>query len=139
MKKITILLFTLFLGYHAHSQILITLLLGDKLNSDELEFGLEGGLNYTSLNGNGLETNKYLGNLNLGFYFDIKLKGQWNIYTGCLVKANMGVARLTDNDLNKLGATIHDFEVDGIPVEGNYSQEMRYFLVPIFIKYRFKN
>ena len=79
MKRILFLL--IFLGtmaaQQANGQILITLLLGDKLNSEGLEFGLEGGVNGSNLNG--LETRNPLVNFNLGFYFDILIKENWNV------------------------------------------------------------
>ncbi len=138
MKKTVLVFFTLFIGFQSHSQVLITLLLGDKLNSPNLEFGLEGGINWTNISG--METNDFARKLNLGFYFDIRIKNQWFLYTGVLVKANMGVDKLTDNDLAFLGATIYnDFDDPNQRAEGDYSQKMNYFLIPALAKYKFKN
>ena len=39
------------------SQVLISLLLGEKLNTGAIEFGLEGGINWTQISG--LETKLY--------------------------------------------------------------------------------
>ena len=138
MKKIIIIFFTLFLGVQLHSQVLISLLLGDKLNSEGLEFGLEGGLNWANISG--METNDFARKWNLGFYFDIRLKNQWFLYTGVLVKANLGVNELTDNDLEFLEATIYkDIDDPSQRADGVYSQKMNTFLVPALIKYKFKN
>ncbi len=138
MRKIILIFFTLFLGVQLHSQVLITLLLGDKLNSEGLEFGLEGGLNWANISG--METNNFARKWNLGFYFDIRLKNQWFIYTGVLVKANLGVNELTDNDLEFLEATIYkDIDDPNQQAEGDYCQKMNTFLVPALIKYKFKN
>ncbi len=136
MKKLLIIISILLIGVTAQSQILITLLLGDKLNSDGLEFGLEGGINWTNISG--LETADYARKWNLGFYFDIRLKNQWSLYTGVLVKSNMGVDKLTDKDLLSLGASKYN-ELEGETIVGDYSQKMSYFLVPVLIKYKFKN
>ncbi len=136
MKKILLILSLVFIGYTAQSQILITLLLGDKLNSDGLEFGLVGGGNWTTISG--LETNDYAHKYNLGFYFDIRIKNQWSLYTGVLVKANMGVDKLTTNDLNSMQATIYD-SLDGQAMVGDYSHKMNYFLIPVLLRYNFKN
>lgn len=128
----------LLLGLTSQSQILITLLLGDKLNSPNLEFGLEGGVNWTKISG--METKSFARKWNLGFYFDIRLKNQWWLYTGVLVKANMGVDKLTDNDLDFLQATIYyDLNDNNLRAEGDYSQKMNYFLIPALVKYKFKN
>lgn len=117
-------------GFTMHSQILLTVLFGDKLNSDGLEFGLVGGFNFSNISE--LEANKPLTSFNLGFYFDFRLKNQWNIYTGVLVKAKLGDDRLTSDDLNFLGITPYD-------VEGSYSQKINYFIVPALLKYNFQN
>jgi hypothetical protein len=128
----------LIVSFSAQSQVLITLLLGDKLNSDGLEFGLEGGINWANISK--LETNNFERKWNLGFYFDIRLKNQWFLYTGVLVKAEMGVDKLTDNDLSFLNATIYtDDTPENLRLEGDYSQKMNYFLVPALLKYKFKN
>ena len=102
MKKYILALSLIILGFTAHSQILISLLFGDKLNSEGLEFGLEGGLNLTNIAG--FDDTKSLGNFNLGFYFDIKVKNQWYFYTGVQVKSNFGMKNLSDDDLKFLDA-----------------------------------
>ena len=130
MKKWFIIFGFLLVGITSQSQVLISLLLGDKLNSDKLEFGLEGGMNWS--NTSGFESNDYARFFNLGFYFDIQMKEQWRFYTGVLVKSNVGVDNLTDNDLGVLGAT----KWDSI---GEYKQVINQFMVPALIKYNFKN
>ncbi len=138
MKKYLLIIAFLIVSVESQSQVLISLLLGDKLNSEGLEFGLEGGINWTKISG--METNTYARKWNLGFYFDIRIKNQWSFYTGVLVKANMGVDKLTDNDLEFLGATIYkDFDDPTKRAVGDYSQKMNSFLVPALIKYKFKN
>ena len=112
------------------SQVLISLIFGDKLNSDAIEFGLEGGFNFSELGA--LDANKRLSTFNLGFYFDIELKDAWRLYTGVLVKSKMGVGNLSDADLLLLGGTP---EEEG----GSYAQYINNFLVPALIKYRFPN
>ena len=138
MKRFIVILILVLAGFQSHSQVLITLLLGDKLNSDGLEFGLEGGVNWAAISG--MEADNYSRLWNLGFYFDIRLKNQWSVYTGVLVKSELGVAGLTYNDLNYLEATIYpDIDDPSIDGEGVYGQKLKYFLVPILAKYKFKN
>jgi len=136
MTKIFLIISLLFVSITSQSQILITLLLGDKLNSDGLEFGLVGGGNWSTISG--FETNSHLSTFNLGFYFDIRIKNQWSVYTGVLVKSNMGTNKFTDNDLNLLDADIYH-NIDSIDLVGDYNQHLNYFLVPIMLKYKFKN
>jgi hypothetical protein len=112
----------------ASSQVLISLLFGDKLNSPNIEFGLEGGFNFSQIGS--LETNDRLSAFNLGFYFDIRLKDSWKFYTGVLVKSKLGVDELTDSDLSIL-------EIAPQQQEGNYGQYINTFLVPALLKYEF--
>lgn len=130
MKKVFLLALLVFCYSAADSQIIISLLLGDKLNNPGLEFGLEGGL--TISNVSKLETKKSLNALGLGFYFDIKLKNQIYLNTGVYVKSTYGSNYLTDNDLSNLG-------ISKAPYSGNYKLKINYFYVPILIRYRFKN
>ncbi len=129
-KCITLLVFVL-IGFTSHSQVLLSILFGDKLNSDGLEFGLEGGFNWSDISG--LDADKRLSTFNLGFYFDFRLKNQWNIYTGVLVKAKMGDHKLSPEDLAFLEIT------PNLEENGNYSQVLNYFVVPALLKYNFKN
>jgi hypothetical protein len=130
IKTILITLALLLAAQLASSQVLISLLLGDKLNSDAIEFGLEGGFNFSDIGG--LDADKRLSTFNLGFYFDIRLKDAWRLYTGVLVKSKLGTENLSAADLALLGVT---------PLEGSgtYSQYINNFLVPALLKYRFPN
>ncbi len=126
-----ILIFLLMLaGYNAQSQVLISLLFGDKLNSDGLEFGLEGGVNFSDISG--LEANQKLAAFNLGFYFDIRLKGPWYLYTGVAIKSKVGTNNLSENDLDFL-------QVDVYPETGSYSQAVKNFVVPVLVRYKLKS
>lgn len=106
------------------------MLLGDKLNTGKIEFGLTGGYNRSTISG--LESRKCESAMNLGFYFDILIKDQWIFDTGVLVKSSMGIRNLTEKDIEFLGIDTYD-------VDGNYNQIMNYFWIPAMIKYKFKN
>lgn len=96
--KITFVLLLFARGMETKGQVLISLLLGDELNTGNIEFGLEGGFNWSTITN--METTSSLRTFNLGFYFDIKIDNPWSLYTGVLVKANQGVDELTEEDLN---------------------------------------
>ena len=119
-------------GMTARSQILISILLGDKLNNGSIEFGLTGGFNRTWMYQT--ENAEGINHFNLGFYFDFRLKKDmpWYIYTGVLVKSEMGASNIDLYPLN-------DPEVDSAMVGGSINRYIRYFMVPITVKYRFKN
>jgi hypothetical protein len=109
-QKHIILIVIMLLSVNLHSQVLLSLIFGDKLNSEGLEFGLEGGMNWANISN--LDADKSLSAFNLGFYFDFKLKNQWNLYTGVLVKAKMGDLNLSEDDLVFLEVTPNAEAVD---------------------------
>lgn len=115
----------------ANGQVLISILLGDKLNSDNVEFGLEGGLNISSIDG--LDPSSGRTGLNLGFYFDFKLRDpRWMIHTGVLVKSNMGAEGI---EVYSLG----DPDLDNIFRDGSVIRKLGYFNVPFMMKYKWPN
>ena len=135
MKKL-LLAFLILFSVQAKSQVLISILLGDKLNSEWMEFGLEGGVNWSTVSG--LETNSLARKWNMGFYFNIRVQEHWSIFTGVLVKSNLGVDNLTDGDLTVLGIDkIRD--KDNNIIEGDYSNRMNTFQVPVLMRYNFDN
>ncbi len=73
--------------FFSQSQVLITLLTSDYLNTDKLKFELEGRLIRSNVIG--MESNNYARFFNPGFYFDILMKNQWHLYIGTLVKSNL--------------------------------------------------
>ena len=130
MRKPILIILFIFISFGLQSQVLIALLLGDKLNTGKIEFGLDGGFNYSSITG--MDSNNYDNSFFLGFYFDIKMKENWYLNTGFLVKSTMGIDELTDADLEFLQATTYD-------TEGKYKQQLSYWVLPVLAKYKFKN
>ncbi|MBP9883489.1 MAG: PorT family protein [Chitinophagales bacterium] len=130
-KRIFLFLLTIFIGVYspsAKAQVLISLLLGDKLNSDWLEFGLEGGgclLNMTNTPGS-----EMMLNWQLGFYFDFKVNTKLFISTGVLVKSKMGTEGLTPYSLDNAN-------LDTVFTGGSVQRKINYFNVPGTVKYRF--
>jgi Outer membrane protein beta-barrel domain len=131
MKKYLLVPGFLLFSMTSSSQVLISILLGDKLNTGKIEFGLEGGFNWSTLHN--LEAAKKLGTFNLGFYFDFKLKNpSWMLSTGVIVKSAMGADELP---VYPLGNTDLDSAFKG----GKVVRKISYFNVPLMIKYNFKN
>ena len=130
-KRIFFILIFLLIGVTARTQVLMSIIFGDKLNSDNVEFGLDGGLNWSQIHD--LESSSSYRAFNLGFYFDILLKKKpWSFYTGVLVKAQLGTDELSDEDLVFL-------EIVPQEEEGTYAQRLNYFLVPAMLRYNFPN
>jgi hypothetical protein len=114
-----------------HSQIIISLLFGDELNSDKVKFGLDGGLNYSNLSGVG--ESRFLENLNLGLYFDIMLKENkhWYLHTGLLLKSEMGARKIDVYSLDDPG-------LDSVFSGGNIERQLRYINIPALVRYKLK-
>jgi hypothetical protein len=131
MRTLLTVLAIVFCTQVVRGQVLISLLLGDKLNSGKIEFGLDGGVNYPDIQG--LKGGNMRGNFNIGFYFDFKLKNpQWMVHTGVLVKSSMGADHLPVYALNNP-------DLDNAFVNGEVQRKINYFNVPIAMKYIFKN
>lgn len=127
MRYIVIIL--LFIGYSTQAQVIISLLLGDKLNTGQIEFGLDGGVNFASVRG--LSGGEASGMFNIGFYFDIKTKNPaWMVHTGVLVKSTLGESNLP------VYAT-GDPDLDNAFAGGQVEKKINYFNVPLMMKYKF--
>jgi hypothetical protein len=125
-KKLTAFILFCTLASAVRGQVIISLLLGDKLNSGKIEFGLEGGVNFPSVSTlDGSAKSRF----NLGFYFDIKTKNpHWLVHTGVMVKATLGMDDLPVYYLN-------DSELDTSFIGGNVDRKLNYFNCPLLMKY----
>lgn len=129
MKPFGILLFMLLSLAEAKGQILISILLGDKLNNGKIEFGLDGGVNYPDMRG--IDEGEMKATFNLGFYFDIKTKNpNWLFHTGVIVKSSLGTYGLPVYSLNNP-------DLDNAFAGGQVQRKINYFNVPIGMKYKF--
>jgi len=131
MKKASLIVALLLCIQSVNSQVLISLVFGDMLNSPKVEFGLEGGANFSTISN--LEGVKKSTDFNLGFYFDFLLKNPaWAVNTGVIVKSSMGADGLAVYSLN-------DEQLDNAFSGGHVDRKINYFNVPIMMKYKFKN
>jgi len=118
----------LLVGSAGHGQVIISLLFGKYLNTGKVEFGLDGGLNYANLVATS-ESSDFSRRLNLGFYFDIKLKNpDWMIHTGVIVKSSMGGEGIAVYPTGDNG-------LDSVFAGGSVERRINYFNVPIGVKY----
>jgi hypothetical protein len=130
LLRITIIFLLIFaIRATAGSQVLISLLLGDKLNTGKIEFGLNLGLNRSYLTG--LDESTGVNNFVLGFYFDILLKNKLYINTGVQVKSRVGATNIPVYSLD-------NNDLDSAFAEGYVSRQLNYFYVPVFLKYKFE-
>jgi len=126
--KICLLFSALFFSTVSKSQVLISLLLGDVLNTPKVEFGLVGGDNisfYSNYN-----NSKGLNNFNIGFYFHFLLKNNSYLSTGVLVKSNVGATGMPVYEVDNQ-------DVNEAFVGGKLTTKVNYFYVPILFQQRF--
>jgi hypothetical protein len=129
IRRIAVLfVFTLLAVNICKGQVLISLLLGDKLNTGEIEFGLEGGANFSNISN--IDPSGYNTGFHLGFYFDFKLNEKLFAHTGVIVKSPMGAKNLNPYPLSEPG-------LDSLLTTSRVNREFRYFNVPGFLKYKF--
>jgi hypothetical protein len=122
--------FFCFAATPAHSQVIIALLFGDKLNSDKLEFGLAGGLNVSSIS-NFTDT-KTRNGFNLGLFLNIKLNEDFFLRVEAVPKFPTGVTKLKPYSLNDAG-------LDSLLYDGNVAREIKNIGLPVLIRYRIRN
>lgn len=133
MKKIYFIFALLLIGYTSQSQVLISLLLGDKLNSDKIEFGLLGGLNRSYWTD--ISESEGMNNFNIGFYFHLMLNENSPtsfISTGVLVKSNVGAEGMPTYPIG-------DTDFDKVFADGKLKTQVNYFYVPMMYQQRFNN
>ncbi len=113
-----------------NAQVLITILLGDALNTEKIEFGLVGGLNRSYINT--ITDAKGINNFDLGFYFHILMKKNSYLSTGVLVKSNVGATGMPTYSMG-------DENFDAIYQDGTLTKKIPCFYVPILFHQRFNN
>ena len=117
-------------SYVSNAQVLISLLLGDKLNSEKLEFGLIGGLSLANTGDFPDEDTKVLPALHLGFYFDFLMDDKWSFTPGVLVISRMGARGIDPYETGNA-------DLDAAMIGGKVERRIEYFQVPLLMKYRF--
>lgn len=128
MKKYILIVFILFSAGAIQAQVIISLLFGEALNTDKIEFGLTGGLNRSYLPD--IKEADPLNNFNLGFYFHIMLTQKSFISTGVLVKSNVGG---TGMPTYPVGIE----NLDALFENGKRTTKISIFYVPVMYQQRF--
>ena len=111
-----------------NAQVLISILFGDALNTEKIEFGLIGGLNRSYIRT--IDDAKGMNNFNIGFYFHILMKKNSYLSTGVLVKSNGGATGMPTYPIG-------DPDFDDVYSEGVLTKKIPAFYVPILFHQRF--
>ncbi len=128
-KKIIPLSLLLMFSATVNAQVLISLLLGDALNTPKIEFGLEGGMSRSYINS--ISSTDPINNFDLGFYFHILMKNNSYLSTGVKVKSNVGATGMPVYSMN-------DPDFDAIYKDGTLTKKIPGFYVPILFHQRIK-
>lgn len=131
VKKTILLSLFVILCANAKSQLLISILLGNKLKQEKMELGIDGGLSLSTITNQ--SDAKFKGSFNLGLYIDFKLKNSpFTLFTGYIPKLTLGATRI---DVFPSGSTT----IDTVFKEGYIKRNLNYFGLPFGAKYNFKN
>jgi len=121
----------LLLTFHTiRSQVLISILFGEKLNSDKLIFGLMLGNGWNTLTG--YASSGATSNFNLGLFLNFKLKDRFSIQFDALAKYKMGADGLPVYPLD-------DHLLDSIFQQGQLERTINYLALIPTIQYRVWN
>ncbi len=129
VKKTTTLVVVMLIASQLHSQVLIALLFGDKLNTDKLDFGLTAGLNLSTISN--LADAKTKEGLNLALFFNIKLNDSWYIHPEAALKYAAGAKSLKPYALG-------DESLDNLLADGTVTRQISTIAVPLMMRYRIK-
>jgi len=128
LYKIVLVLFVLATPATVNAQVLISLLFGDALNTEKIEFGLIGGFNQSYVRT--ISDAEALNNFNIGFYFHIQMMKSSYLSTGVLVKSNVGATGMPTYPIG-------DPDFDEVYGEGVLTKKIPCFYVPILWHQRF--
>jgi hypothetical protein len=125
MKKWLTLIVFIGCSYTSHSQVLIGLLFGDKLNSDKIAFGLMGGPGFADISH--IES-KPRTVFNLGLYFSIRLGEKWILEPEAWAKLAMGAKEIPPYSTGDAG-------LDSFFRGGSITREIKGFSGLVTIRY----
>jgi hypothetical protein len=125
--KSSLLIVCLLFSITSQAQILITLLLGDKLNSEKIEFGIDGGINRSFFND--IKGSEGMNSFNLGFYFHIRMMENSYLSTGLRVKSNVGATGMPTY-------AIGNANFDTLYKDGTLTTKIGYFYLPVMFQQR---
>ncbi|HTQ26964.1 MAG TPA: hypothetical protein VMI35_02505, partial [Puia sp.] len=127
MKKALLILSLAILSLPGRSQVLISILFGDKLNTDKLEFGLAVSPTLCNLINN---ASQYRFGLGLALYFNLKLSDRFYFHPEAIPKAAMGAGHITPYPTG-------DTTLDRLFTGGEVERKIKTISVPLLMRYRF--
>lgn len=127
MKRMAILLSVMFCSVTARSQVIISLLFGDKLNSEKITFGLLVGNGWN--NQAGYKTSSWASGFNLGLYLGFKMSDRIFLQFDAMAKYKLGAKELPVYSL-------HDQVLDSLFATGSVERSIKYLSLAPTFQYR---
>ncbi len=128
MKGLLALLLLIILAAPAKSQVLMSILFGDKLNSKELSFGLHANYSWNTLAATNNE--KALTSFNFGLFFTYHFNEHWHANLEMLAKYKRGAGGLPVYDLQ-------NDSLNNLFKTGSVERQISYVSLPMTIQYMF--
>jgi len=126
MKKIVAALLVLHMGFSGNAQVLISIIFGDKLNSDKLEFGLMVSPTLCNIT---QDSAKYRFGLGLALYFNLKLGDRFYFHPEAIPKSVMGARHIKPYPTG-------DSTLDRLFTGGEVIRKINAISLPLLIRYR---
>jgi len=126
MKRLILILFPALSFTCARSQVLISILFGDKLNGEKLEFGLMLSPTLCNLTNNASD---YRTGFGLGLYFNYKFNDRFYFHPEAIPKAAMGAKGIAVYPTG-------DSSVDNLFKGGSVQRNIKTISLPLLFRYR---
>ena len=127
-RRLAIVIVVMLFSITGKSQVIISLLFGDKLNSEKISFGLLVGNGWNNLTG--YSTSSWASNFNLGLYLGIKMSDRMFVQFDAMAKYKLGAKKLPVY-------TLHDEALDSLFASGSVERDIKYLSLATTFQYRF--
>lgn len=115
----------------SYAQMHFSLAFGKDFLKNHVKIGLERGLSFSDITGEGQA--KSVRNLNLGLFADVQVKDStWYLHTGALLKSGMGARDISTYPLN-------NNVLDSVFGAGSIERQLKYINIPVLVRYKFTN
>lgn len=123
MKKTIWIIGAILIGYVGHSQVLIGMLFGDRLNQGPIEFGLNISTNISDITN--LEHSRRTVRAGFGLYFDYNTSKRWTFSASMYFKSPRGAQNLYEEDL------FFDMGDGNISTDRDIERQLNYVELPV--------
>jgi hypothetical protein len=127
LKKIILVLLLLGPVAHSKGQVVMSLIFGDKLNTDDIFFGLH--VDYSFNNLSNVHPSTTLNRFDFGLFLTFKMKERWRLNVEMMAKYNRGASGMKPY---KLGNPV----LDSGYANGEFTRDIGYLALPVTMQYK---